>query len=166
MAPADHRDSTDECSSALQIAASRCGRYARYIANLKTQTAPTAAPHPRTIPFGFSGQDLIHSTTCITMSTSNPIIIVRRRWDDPESARVALQHTRELAIKDQPGGICSPVPRPFLFARVWCDYLIEGAAIHKCDSRTAPHELELCVLERDNPDVYSTLRARLRGSLC
>jgi len=99
------------------------------------------------------------------MSTSNSTIIVRRRWDDPESARVALQHARELAIKDQPGGICSPVPRPFLFARVWCDHLIEGAAIHTCDVGSAPHELELCVLERDNPDVYPTLRARLRGSL-
>jgi hypothetical protein len=96
------------------------------------------------------------------MSDSNPTIIVRRRWDDPQSARVALQHARELAIKDQPGGICGPIPRPFLFARVWCDHLIEGADIHTCDPRSAPHELELCVLERDNPDVYATLRARLR----
>jgi hypothetical protein len=96
------------------------------------------------------------------MSDSNPIIIVRRRWDDPQSATVALKHARELAIKDQPGGICGPIPRPFLFARVWCDHFIEGAAIHTCDLRTAPHELELCVLERDNPDVYATLRARLR----
>jgi hypothetical protein len=94
------------------------------------------------------------------MSDSNPTIIVRRRWDDTESARVALQHARELAIKNQPGGICGPIPRPFLFARVWCDHLIEGADIHACDPRSAPHELELCVLERDNPDVYAALRAR------
>jgi hypothetical protein len=52
------------------------------------------------------------------MSASNPTIIVRRRRDDPESARVVLQHARELAIKNQPGGICSPIPRPFLFTRV------------------------------------------------
>jgi hypothetical protein len=45
---------------------------------------------------------------------------------------------------------------------VWCDHLIEGAAIHTCDPRTAPHELELCVLERDNPDVYASLRAQVR----
>jgi hypothetical protein len=96
------------------------------------------------------------------MSDSNPVIIVRRRWDDPQSAGVALQHARDFAIKDQPGGICSPIPRPFLFARVWCDHLIEGAGIHACDPRTAPHELELCVLERDNADIYATLRARLR----
>jgi hypothetical protein len=97
-----------------------------------------------------------------SMSTSNPTIIVRRRWDDPESARVALQHVREPAIKDQPGGVCSPVPRPFLFARVWCDHLIEGANIHTCNPRSAPHELELCVLERDNADIYAALRARVR----
>jgi hypothetical protein len=41
------------------------------------------------------------------MSASTPTIIVRRRWDDPQSA---------------------------------------------------PHELELCVLERDNVDVYAALR--------
>jgi hypothetical protein len=96
------------------------------------------------------------------MSDSNPTIIIRRRWDDPHSAHVALQHARELAIKNQPGGICSPIPRPFLFVRVWCDHLIGGADIHTCDPRSAPHELELCVLERDNADVYAVLRARLR----
>jgi hypothetical protein len=72
------------------------------------------------------------------MSESNPTIIVRRRWDDADSARIALRHVRELAIKDQPGGICSPIPRPFLFARVWCDHLIEGAPIHACDSEPLP----------------------------
>jgi len=96
------------------------------------------------------------------MSDSNPTIIVRRRWDDPESARVALQHVREPAIKDHPGGVCSPIPRPFLFARVWCDHLIEGANIHTCNPGSAPHELELCVLERDNADIYAALRARVR----
>jgi hypothetical protein len=96
------------------------------------------------------------------MSASNPTIIVRRRWDDPESARVALQHARKLAIKDQPGGTRNPIPRPFPFARVRCDHLIEGAAIHTCDARSAPHELELCVLERDNPDVYRSFLTQLR----
>jgi hypothetical protein len=96
------------------------------------------------------------------MSESNPTVTVRRRWDDPESARVGPQHLRELAIKDDPGGVCSPIPRPFLFARVWCDRLIEGAAIHTCDPRSVPHELELCVLERDNFQVYAALRARVR----
>jgi hypothetical protein len=98
----------------------------------------------------------------LTMSESDPTVTVRRRWDDPESARVELEHAREFAIKDRPGGICSPIPRPFLYARVWCDHLIEGAAIHTCDPRSAPHELELCVLERDNPDVYASLRAQVR----
>jgi hypothetical protein len=96
------------------------------------------------------------------MSESDLTVTVRRRWDDPESARVGPQHLRELTIKDDPGGVCSPIPRPFLFARVWCDHLIEGAAIHTCDSRTAPHELELCVLERDNTDLYASLRAQVR----
>jgi hypothetical protein len=103
-----------------------------------------------------------HEANRTSMTSPTPTIIVRRRWDDRQSARVAADHLRELAIKNQPGGICGPIPRPFLFARVWCDHLIDGADIHTCDPRSAPHELELCVLERDNADLYATLRARLR----
>jgi hypothetical protein len=75
------------------------------------------------------------------MPDSIPTITVRRRWDDPESARVAPQHLRDLVIRNDPGGVCSPIPRPFLFARAWCDHLLEGTTLHTCDPRTAPHEL-------------------------
>ncbi len=90
-------------------------------------------------------------------------VTVRRRWDDPAFATIALDHLREPVIRNQPGGICGPVPRPFLYARVWCDHLVDGAAIHACQFSTAPHELEVCVLERDNPaQVFSSLRLQAR----
>jgi hypothetical protein len=92
--------------------------------------------------------------------------IVRRRWNDPHSAKVPLAALRELAIKNDPGGVCSPIPRPFPYARVWCDQLIEGRAIHRCDPATAPHELQLCVIETDNSaELNAQVRALLlRGS--
>jgi hypothetical protein len=77
-------------------------------------------------------------------------VVVRRRWNDPQSAKVPLAALRELVIKNDPGGICGPIPRPFPYARVWCDQLIDGHAIHACDPATAPHELQLCVIESDN----------------
>jgi hypothetical protein len=95
--------------------------------------------------------------------TANITVVVRRRWNDPRSARVPLAALRELVSKNDPGGICGPIPRPFIFARVWCDQLIEGQSLHACDASTAPHELQLCVIERDNSAVVNTeVRARLR----
>jgi hypothetical protein len=89
--------------------------------------------------------------------------IVRRRWNDPCSAKVPLAALRELVVKDDPGGICGPVPRPFPYARVWCDQLIDGQSIHACHPATAPHELQLCVVEADNStEVNAQVRAKLR----
>jgi hypothetical protein len=92
-----------------------------------------------------------------------PVVTVRRRWNDAQSAGVPLGVLRDLAIRDDPGGICGPVPRPFLTARVWCDHLGTGTALHACDAATAPHELELVILERDNPpDLMARLRSLRR----
>jgi hypothetical protein len=89
--------------------------------------------------------------------------IVRRRWNDPNSAKAPLAALRELVIKNDPGGICGPIPRPFPYARVWCDQLIDGHLIHICDPVTAPHELQLCVLEGDNSaEINAQIRAKLR----
>jgi hypothetical protein len=88
--------------------------------------------------------------------------IVRRRWNDPHSAKVPVAALRELVIKNDPGGVCSPIPRPFPYARVWCDQLIEGGSIHACDPATAPHELQLCVMETDNS---AALNAQVRAML-
>ena len=89
-------------------------------------------------------------------------VIVRRRWNDPQTASVPLSELRDVRVQNDPGGVCSPIPRPFLYARVWCDHLINGAGIHACDAVSAPHELELCVIERDNPaNIFADVR-RLR----
>jgi hypothetical protein len=97
------------------------------------------------------------------IDNSDSMVIVRRRWNDPHSARVPLAALRELVIKNDPGGVCGPIPRPFPYARVWCDQLIDGRTIHLCDPTTAPHELQLCVLETDNPaELNSQVRAMLR----
>ena len=69
--------------------------------------------------------------------TADETVIVRRRWNDPQSAKAPLSALRELVIKNDPGGICSPIPRPFPYARVWCDQVIDGQAIHLCDPATA-----------------------------
>lgn len=100
----------------------------------------------------------------ISMATNkaDSIAVVRRRWNDPHSAKAPLTALREIVVKNDPGGICGPIPRPFPYARVWCDQLIDGQAIHACDAATAPHELQLCVMESDNT---AELNARVRAIL-
>jgi hypothetical protein len=93
---------------------------------------------------------------------ADSIAIVRRRWNDPHSAKVPFAALRELVIKNDAGGICGPIPRPFPYARVWCDQLIGGHTIHACDTTTAPHELQLCAMETDNT---AELNARVRKVL-
>jgi hypothetical protein len=94
---------------------------------------------------------------------SDLIVIVRRRWNDPHSARAPLSALCELVTRNDPGGVCSPIPRPFPYARVWCDQLINGSAIHACDRSTASHELQLRVLETDNAAEFNArVRAKLR----
>jgi hypothetical protein len=98
------------------------------------------------------------------MTEKTPLtVVVRRRWNDPHSAKVPLAAVREVVIKNDPGGICGPIPRPFPYARVWCDQLLDGRAIHLCDPATAPHEVHLCVLEADNsPEINAWIRGKLR----
>lgn len=94
---------------------------------------------------------------------ADSIVIVRRRWNDPHCSKVPLAALRELVIRNDPGGVCGAIPRPFRYARVWCDRLIDGGAIHACDASTAPHELQLCILETDNAlDINARVRALLR----
>jgi hypothetical protein len=55
------------------------------------------------------------------------------------------------------------MPRPFLYGRAWCDHLVDAQQLHACDAASAPHELELCIVEQDNaPDAYAQVMRRLR----
>jgi hypothetical protein len=89
------------------------------------------------------------------------LTIVRRRWNDPAYGYVQLGCLREVRLRNDPGGVCSQLPRAFLIGRLWCDQLAENVGLHVCKSATAPHELEVCVLEVDNgPELLAQLRAR------
>jgi len=91
------------------------------------------------------------------------LVTVRRRWNDPGSSRAPRSALRELTIRNDPGGVCGLFERPFLHARVWCDHLVGEQNLHRCEPATAPHELEICILERDNlPEIYAELLHRQR----
>jgi hypothetical protein len=89
-----------------------------------------------------------------------PLVTIRRRWDDPGFARVAPGFLKDIRLRNDPGGVCSDLPRAFLVARVWCDQLAVNEGWHACHAATAPHELEVVVLEADNgAELVAQLRA-------
>ncbi len=90
--------------------------------------------------------------------------MVRRRHDDPRSATVAIPGLRDVRRRNDAGGVCGPYPRPLLGARVWCDHVAADDRWHLCDAATAPHELEVVVLESDNPPAVIDEVASRMGS--
>ena len=90
-------------------------------------------------------------------------VTVRRRWNDARCASVGIECLRDVRSLNDPGGVCAALPRPFLFAKVWCDHLFDDQGLHVCDAATAPHELELCVPDRDNSaEIIAEVKRRLR----
>lgn len=92
-------------------------------------------------------------------------LIVRRRWNAPESVRIDVDALWDLHFRDDPGGVCGAFPRAFLCAHVWCDKVPAGALAHVCRSDPpSPHELLVYILPADNPkEIYERLRVRARG---
>ena len=98
------------------------------------------------------------------MTIGESTVVVRRRWNGPDTAVVTLDSLWDLHIRDDPGGVCSPLPRLFLFAHVWCDKLASGALGHSCRVDPPPHDLLVCILPTDNSNaLYQQLRSRAKG---
>jgi len=85
---------------------------------------------------------------------------VRRHWNDWRHGRVLLTSMRHFHLRDAFGGVGARPPRPMLFARIWCDSIIEGEIAHSCAHGPAPHEVLVCIVQRDNSKVlYKRLLA-------
>lgn len=101
---------------------------------------------------------------CMTSKPADDVLVtVRRRWNDPASATARAASLLGLRLRSDPGSMCGPRDRPFLYARIWCDHLSGAGPLHLCQAASAPHELEVCILQRDNPpELYADLLERQR----
>jgi hypothetical protein len=96
-------------------------------------------------------------------SNGTKTVLVRRRWNAPDIANVAVDALWDLHFRNDPGGVCGAFPRAFLFAHVWCDKLASGELGHFCREGPPPHDLVVCILPADNAAAtYEDLRARAR----
>ncbi len=95
--------------------------------------------------------------------TGEDTVVVRRRWNGPDTAAVRMGALWDFHVRNEPGGVCGPLPRAFLFAHVWCEDLVGGALGHHCREGPPPHDLTVCILPNDNRDaLYEQLRAKAR----
>lgn len=90
-------------------------------------------------------------------------VLVRRRWNAPDTATVPVDALWDLHLRNDAGGVCGAFPRAFLFAHLWCDKLASGELGHFCREGPPPHDLLVCILPADNPEaLYESLRAKVR----
>ena len=99
------------------------------------------------------------------MSKADTHVIVRRRWNAPDSAEISVDALWDLHFRSEAGGVCRALPRAFLSAYVWCDKIPAGALSHQCRADPpAPHDLLVCILPTDNSaTLYEDLRRKARG---
>jgi hypothetical protein len=89
------------------------------------------------------------------MSDRSPMVYIRREWNDWHLATVRLDRLHDLHWDDSGGQVC-------LYGYVWC-HDVEGDIGHSCQLEDAPHQIEVCVIEKDNdPEVYKQLVAQVR----
>jgi hypothetical protein len=96
-------------------------------------------------------------------ATEQGMVIVRRRWNAPNSVQLPMTVMREFHYRNEAGGVCRAMPRAFLCAHVWCDQVPAEALGHTCRDDPPPHDLLVCILSNDNaPALYQELLVRLR----
>jgi hypothetical protein len=88
-------------------------------------------------------------------------VTVRRQWNDWRRASVHIEDISGLHLTDVSGGVNARAPRAFLHGYVWCSAFIEGEVAHSCRHGSGPHNIKVCVVQKDNEkDIYAALRAK------
>ena len=95
--------------------------------------------------------------------SSDTYVRVRRQPNNYEIATYRLSDISELDWDDVSGGIRSSFfNQYFLYGYVWCDGAIEGRVAHSGEfgiknHGPCPHRIKVCILKKDNEDIYATL---------
>jgi hypothetical protein len=87
---------------------------------------------------------------------------------DPTSTSVATCFLIDLddwRYSNISGGRQVITDKEFLYARLWCSELIDGAVGHSCKHGDGPHEIRVCVLPQDNRENWNDIGKEGRG-LC
>ena len=90
----------------------------------------------------------------------DPIVWVRRQWDDYRHAKYLLADVENPRWDTISGGIQKTTPQPFIHGYVWCGDMLEGELAHSCMHGEGPHRIKICVVRKDNTSsVFVKLQA-------
>jgi hypothetical protein len=89
------------------------------------------------------------------------IVSVRRQ---PTDWRVALYDRAQVSSlhwSDISGGVNVSLTHPFVHGYVLCNAMISGELAHSCSHRPPPHSILVCLLKKDNPDIWAEIEREI-----
>lgn len=87
----------------------------------------------------------------------NPIVCIRRQWNDWRIGKVSLDALGDLHWDEFSGGVRQRAPQFFIHGYTWCNH-IEGDIAHSCAHGEGPHWIKVCVVKKDNePSTFARL---------
>jgi hypothetical protein len=89
------------------------------------------------------------------------IVSVRRQ---PTDWRVALYDRAQVSSlhwSDVSGGVNVSLTHPFVHGYVLCNAMISGELAHSCSHGPPPHSILVCLLKKDNPDIWAEIEREI-----
>jgi hypothetical protein len=94
--------------------------------------------------------------------TADTLLAVRRTPTNRRIGKVRLGDLRHIHWRTQAGGTRSRfMAQPFVFGRILCTQIVEGRIAHTCQHGPPPHEVLVCMCQKDNPKELSVMLAHL-----
>jgi hypothetical protein len=94
--------------------------------------------------------------------TADTLLAVRRHPTDRRIGKVRLGDIQHIQWRTQSGGRKSRfMAQPFVFGRIPCTQIVEGRIAHTCQHGPPPHEVLVCMCQKDNPKELAVLMAHL-----
>ena len=97
-----------------------------------------------------------HNAEHVKMTAIIESVCVRRQPNDHRIANFPLAALRSLHWDNASGGF-GVRTFTFLYGYVFCNEQLDGDLAHSCLHGEGPHNIKVCVLKSDNPELYPRL---------
>lgn len=91
---------------------------------------------------------------------SSEKVYIRRQMGEPGVASVPINRISNLHYDTVSGGV-QAASRPLLYGLISCTDK-EGDTGHSCIHGMPPHDIKVCVLEEDNPELWSKIKQMVK----
>ena len=95
------------------------------------------------------------------MSEEDPLVTVRRRYDDWRMADYRLSEISGLHWHEISGGVNVRAPLSLIHGYVRCDRMEFGELSHSCRRGARPHRIKVCITKSGNEAEFGHVLAKL-----